>query len=252
MSSHGDWYVLDAADPRRAEQIMQRLRVEGRTLVIEQGTFAGWWPAKVARRLTRFGVERALEARLAKARARGLACERDPFVVLDRLSVRHPELEAAILASEKISPEARGEALEVYADFLQAQGDARGTLAMLRLHDREAKDTRRYLADHAAQILGPLAPQRRSLDAAWVGGWIVSLSLPTMLPGNNEAWSDVLRLPACACLRNLVGPYEAIGCAAARSITSASTSHGSANGTSCERCSSMTRCARYVGSRWAG
>lgn len=200
------WYLFDPQHPARAEQIMQRLRVDGRKLVIERGTFAGWKVVRTKRVL----MPSAIDARLAEARKQGLAIESDPFVVLARLSARHPELEAAIQAIDDLDSAAGREALQVYADFLQAQGDARGTLAALQLRDPYARAPRAWLAEHRAQLFGPLAPDSwRSPGLQWRGGWIIGfVQLGHRRP--HAPFADLLRLPACACLRSLRGVWPIV------------------------------------------
>ena len=199
------WYLFDPKHPARAEQVMQRLRVDGRKLVIERGTFAAWEVVRTKRVL----MPSAIDARLAKAREQGLAIESDPFAVLDRLSARHPELEAAIQAIDDLDSAAGREALTVYADFLQSAGDARGTLAALQLRDSDGA-TREWLASHRAQLFGPLAADSwRSPKLRWRGGWIIGfVQLGNRIP--QASFADLFRLPACACLRSLRGDWQII------------------------------------------
>lgn len=189
------WYLFDPDHPARAEQTMQRVSVAGRKLVIERGTFGAWQVIREKRVLT----PEAIEDRLADARARGLVVERDPFAVLERLSARHPELEAVIDAIDDLDSAAGREALEVYADFLLSQGDARGELAGLQLRDRFGSAAREWVANHRAQVFGPVAEGSWLPRLHWrgVGSSGSTCSAVPTRPSGLRIWCACPRVRAC-------------------------------------------------------
>ena len=75
---------------------------------------------------------------------------------------RNPALEKAILAN----PLDR-DAYAVFADWLQEQGDPRGELISLQLHNKD-KAAQKLIEHHAGYFLGPLAPFQTARDT--VGG----------------------------------------------------------------------------------
>ena len=124
-----------------------------------------------------------------------------------------PELVAAIQAVEQLDSPDASELLEVYADFLQAAGDPRGTLAALQLRNIDGgKAADAWLAEHREQILGPVAKlvRRPVVYEHWTAGWITELSVDAS-PRHRERAPDLevmLRLPACACLRRLDAHWQ--------------------------------------------
>lgn len=74
---------------------------------------------------------------------------------------RNPELEAAISAD----PHHR-ETYAVFADWLQEQGDVRGELMSLQLHNKD-KQAKALLEEHADYFLGPLAEHRKVHDEGY-------------------------------------------------------------------------------------
>ncbi|HVH98052.1 MAG TPA: hypothetical protein VM869_05065 [Enhygromyxa sp.] len=211
------WYVFDPKHPRRTEQIIARLQVEDSTLLVERGVCLREWELVERRALASPRAARsALEARLADASARGLAIETDDVSVIGRLSARHPELEGLLAAVQLDSPDGR-ELLQVYADFLQAEGDPRGMLASLQLRNLDARP---WFAEHMTWCFGRFTPlvqrsnkdQGKLISARWFGGWITHLWLYVASGRFADApapeLSDVLRLPACASLRRLMAPSQ--------------------------------------------
>ncbi|HVI03397.1 MAG TPA: hypothetical protein VM869_32100 [Enhygromyxa sp.] len=202
-------YVFDLHDPARAGQTMQRWQVRDATLAIERGRLASWTPTSTQTFSSSTEAHEALAARLSDARTRGLAVESDPLAVVRRLSARNPTLEAALQALDDLDHPAAHTQLQVYADFMQSEGDPRGTLAALQL--RDSADASEWLDQHLTHIFGPLAPavgRRREVDLTWTGGWITSLfvnrlPLSPSEPFDGHALEAFLQLPVCACLRTL-------------------------------------------------
>lgn len=130
---------------------------------------------------------------------------------------RAAELEAAIAES----PDEPGPYL-VYADWLQAIGDPRGTLIVLQHHGRE-REASELLEAHRAHFLGPLAeaaaaagpePRRgagpRKLELAWHLGFIREARVGWWAAGGETARRQavaalgaLLALPSSRFLRHL-------------------------------------------------
>ena len=103
----------------------------------------------------------------------------------------HPELEARLLDH----PDDR-EACMVYADHLQTLGDPRGELIALQASGRPADA---FIAEHAEQLLGPLAEHQKTHDGrdddafTWQLGFIRSARLSfDSNEGDGEALEEIL------------------------------------------------------------
>jgi hypothetical protein len=206
------WYLFDPQHPRRAAQVLQRLQVEDATLVVEQGTFAKWEGVERQTLSSPRAARSALAARLTDARARGLVSETDDVVVISRLSARHVELEAAMAAVAELDSPDGCELLQIYADYLQSEGDPRGMLASLQLRNLDARE---WLAEHLAWCFGRFAPlvqiknkKKQVISVRWFGGWVTELWVHATRGRRAEAptLASLLRLPVCAGLRRLSAP----------------------------------------------
>jgi hypothetical protein len=181
--------AYDPHHPLRGDQPLERARVSGSTLAIDHGTLGAWTLGRDKVYATPKLGREALAAKLATWTRRGLALIHDDFELLEQVSARNPALEAEIRAAADPSA-----AMQVLADWLQAQGDPRGLPNAVALHP--------------SHLLGPLAPWIDEFGLSWQHGLVMSAELvdppqlaefgdgPTML-------ANLLRLPACACLRTL-------------------------------------------------
>lgn len=100
----------------------------------------------------------------------------------------------------------------VYADWLEGQGNALGSFINASLDGRE-KDAMKLRKAHQAEWLGGVAPAAFQ----WKRGLVESASINARAPNElARRISEVLALPACACLETLElpGPIDAEGYAA--------------------------------------
>ena len=118
--------AFDPHDPARGDQQLERLRVGEDELELERGELGAWTGGESEGFAAPELVERRVVELLGDWQARGLAVAEDELAVLERVSAREPKLEQQL----RDNPEGV-EAPQIYGDWLQARGDARGQLIAL-------------------------------------------------------------------------------------------------------------------------
>src|SRR5688572_29970061 len=103
---------------------------------------------------------------------------------------RNPELEQALLANPDDE-----QSYQVYADWLQAQGDPRGELASLQTGKIDAARRKReqeLLTSNRAALLGelPEPADNSELQVVWHAGWLRSVRLAA---GEDHSLPDLYR-----------------------------------------------------------
>ncbi|MFT3693076.1 MAG: hypothetical protein QM831_08035 [Kofleriaceae bacterium] len=120
--------------------------------------------------------------------------------------MRNPELESEILKANHDAG-----AYTVYADWLLANGDARGELIVRAIQDR---DPDAYLAEHREELLGRFATFDGTLELTWRNGFVKSATMGwEIFSGEDEDDTSAsqleafLRLDVCALIDELnLGP----------------------------------------------
>lgn len=206
------WYGFDPQHPARGDQPLIRLRAHGPSLAWERGRIGAWTHEREQAFDDLEALDHALERELARWAEQGLESSERELDIVQRSSAREPTLEAAIRVAE-----APDEAMRVYADWLQRQGDPRGLVAALDLARSEAESTptrerldqafAATLLEHHAHLFGPLVEQELG-GLRWSGGHVIELELahqrfPDSPRSDLERLELLLGLPICACLRSL-------------------------------------------------
>jgi hypothetical protein len=215
----GLFYAFDPQHPLRGGQAFERLRWRNLDMAWDRGNSGGWTCEREQSFATEAERERAFELTQESWGERGLVeCERVIDVAI-QCSARETRLEQEIRASE--SPEA---ALEVYADWLQREGDPRGIIAALDLARQRASEPNERerlehafqaaLVEHGLHTFGPYAEHLELMQLEWSGGMVFGLSFDEReLPKAESDDPDrrdvheLLQLPIFACLRTLRLPY---------------------------------------------
>jgi len=204
--------AFDPHDPARGDQQLERLRVGEDELELERGELGAWTGGESEGFAAPELVERRVVELLGDWQARGLAVAEDELAVLERVSAREPKLEQQL----RDNPEGV-EAPQIYGDWLQARGDARGQLIALHCALERADEPDRaelearideFVAAHASHLFGPLRQVSRDLDLRWRCGMIDSafvgpLAWTRLAGGSIEVLGALLRLPVAACMTKL-------------------------------------------------
>jgi hypothetical protein len=205
-------HAFDPQHPDRANQQLERLRWFGRELAWERGQLGNWQRDRSEHVASIASRDHLIETQRQQWADRGLATAARELDVVQQLSAREPSLEQQLRSGV-------GEVASVYADWLQQQGDPRGSLMALGLA-REANPARRgqlesafttTLAEHRSHVFGPVGDPSPYVELEWSSGTVVGISLfrhsaeprEPWPRGDDELLAQLLALPICGCLRSL-------------------------------------------------
>jgi uncharacterized protein (TIGR02996 family) len=209
-------YAFDPRHPRRSDQPLIRLRWHGPTLAWERGRIGEWTRERETKFDSAAACEQAIAAEYERWTEQGLESAEREVDIVRRTSARELELEQAIRTTAP--PD---DALAVYADWLQRQGDPRGVVAALDLARARAEspDERERLnqafvdalSEHRAHLFGPFYAAVNFVRLSWEGGLVIGIEIDTTGRNAPEGWpfadldlvEGLLALPICACLRSL-------------------------------------------------
>ncbi|HLT34787.1 MAG TPA: ribosomal protein L7/L12 [Enhygromyxa sp.] len=195
-------YGFDPADPRRGDQPLERIRVVELGVAFDHGRLGAWTlglavPCELDELLA--SIDERLHA-WARARKRQATSERDVF---EQLIVREPNFEDRLRTRDD---EARRREAAVYGDWLQAQGDPRGSIAAVALAADEA-ELDRLVSEHRSHLFGPSLGLAAPAKTTWLGPVLDTLVIrqeqAEPIP-SDESVAELLATPACACLRSLM------------------------------------------------
>lgn len=196
-------YAFDPADPRRGDQPIERIRVQGFGFAFERGRLGAWAPEPIEPREPDQLIATIDQHLHAWTRARKQHATTE-IAVLERLSARERTLEDRLRSGDG---EDRHREAAVYGDWLQAQGDPRGRIAAATLTAADAGEIDRLTFAHRSHVFGPSLPLIEPCKWTWLGPILDTLAIrhEKVEPAPScERVAELLATPVCACLRSLV------------------------------------------------
>lgn len=211
-------HAFDPKHPARADQPLERLRWFGLELAWERGRIGEWQRERSERVASIASRDRWIAEQRQEWAAQRLAMAARELDIVEQLSAREPALEQQLRSREGFA-----EAASVYADWLQQQGDPRGSLIALGLAC-EAQPARRWqlepafaaaLIEHRSHLFGLVGDPTPYVELEWSAGLVVGISMfryaardssrprESWPRGDVELLTNLLALPICACLRSL-------------------------------------------------
>ncbi|MCA9669528.1 MAG: TIGR02996 domain-containing protein [Myxococcales bacterium] len=203
-------YCVDTTDARRGDQGLSWIELDREARRV---SFIGPNNREIETHDTAAAASAAFDALVARQRERGWAVVDDEVAAHEALSAREPELEQAI----RDAPD-DDQLREVYADWLQQQGDVRGELMALQIARGQARRgnpeqslglaERALLSRHGGHLLGDVAWSERlsEVELSWARGFVIEAAL-RLAVHDPKAVAHLLRalfaLPVCMLLERV-------------------------------------------------